>query len=540
MATPPTWPALDLEIPATSPAAVAAPPLGAWLALAREAHARLAEAAVPIGEVPLPVWRRQARAETLALAWAYTRSLGVAVAAAGPPGASPAADADLLLATGHQPVLVHPGIWIKVLAMSRLVPPGGVGLHCVVDTDALDVVAADVPAIADGRLVRTQVVLARAEPDVPAEALPAPSPDAWRAFLAAIDARMRTLEAPEVLAGWERARGLPPPPASGGLAGAVTWARRTLEGPRPYVDLPVSHLHRSGAFRRFCWAIVREARRFAEVHNSQLAAYRAHYGVRTAAQPFPDLLVDDRVVETPFWIVRDGRRRPLVVEVAAGRLLAGDDPVGGIPADPDDAAFAALPIRPRAMTLTAFMRLGVADLFIHGLGGGRYDRATDAIVRAFFGVAPPPYATVTATLWLPFATAGQAADERRRLHRQLLDLRHNPDRFLPATDGPHRALVEEKWALIRRLDRGEARTRRERRQATARIREINAILQVQVADRVAAVQDALRRLDRLAQDAEVATARTYPFLLFPVEAVERLVDLLLEPEASGAARARGA
>ncbi len=524
------WPALDLEIPATSPAAVAAPPFRAWLALARDARDRLAAATVPIGEVALHAWRRQARAETLALAWAYTRSLGVPVASAGPPDA--AADADLLLATGHQPVFVHPGIWIKVLAMSRLVPPGGVGFHCVVDTDALEVVAADVPAVADGRLVRTQVVLARADPDVPVEAMPAPSPDAWRAFLAEIDGRMRTLDAPEVLAGWERARALPPPPASDGLAGAVTWARRTLEGPRPYVDLPVSHLHRTGAFRRFCWAIVREARRFAQVHNAQLDAYRQHYGVRTIAQPFPDLLVDDRRVETPFWIVQEGRRRPLLVEVATGRLLADDVPVGRIPDDPDDAAFAALPVRPRAMTLTAFVRLGVADLFVHGLGGGRYDRATDAIVRAFFGIAPPPYATVTATLWLPFADAGQAADERRRLHRLLLDLRHNPDRFLPAHDGPHRALVEEKWALIRRLDRGEARTRRERRQATARIREINTILQVQVADRVAAVQDALRRLDRLARDAEVTTARTYPFVLFPVEAVERLVDLL-ETEAAG-------
>jgi hypothetical protein len=529
------WPAFELEIPPTSPAAVAAPPFGRWLALAREAHARLADAAVAIGGAALGAWRRQARAEVLDLARAYTRSLGIAVAPAGGSGAA-SADAGLLLATGHQPVLAHPGVWIKVLAMSRLVPPGGVGLHCVVDSDTLEVVAAEVPCVADGRLVRARVVLAQAAPDVPAEAMPAPTPEQWRAFLAEIDARIRTLDAPEVLAGWERARALPAPPVTAGLSGAVTFARRALEGPRPYLDLPVSQLQQTAAFRRFCWAIVRDARRFAEAHNATLAAYRAHYGVRTAAQPFPDLLVEGDLVEAPFWIVREGRRRPLMVDVAGGRLLAGEAPVGTIPGDPDDAAFAALSIRPRALTLTAFVRLGVADLFIHGIGGGRYDRATDAVTRAFFGIAPPPYATVTATLWLPFAGGGRPTDERRRLHRQLLDLLHNPDRFLPAQDGPHRALVEEKWALIRRLERGEARTRRQRRQVTQRIREINAILQVQVADRVAAVQDALRRLERLEQDADATAARTYPFLLFPVEAVERLVDLLADDGAPAQVR----
>lgn len=532
MTAPIAWPAFELEIPTTSPAAVAAPPFGQWLAMARDAHARLAGAPVAIGGMPLGLWRRQARAEVLALAEAYTRGLGIRVPWPGPssPAPSPAGPPDdgLLLATGHQPVLVHPGIWIKVLAMSRLVPAGSVGLHCIVDSDALDVVAAEVPSVVDGRLVRARVVLAEAAPDVPAEAMPAPTPAQWRAFLADIDARIRTVAVPDVLAGWERTLALPPPPVTAGLAGAVTFVRRTLEGPRPYLDLPVSQLHRTAAFRRFCWAVVQDARRFAEEHNATLAAYRAHYGVRTTAQPFPDLLIGDGVVEVPFWIVRDGRRRPLMVEVTARRLLAETEPVGTIPQDPDEPGFAALPIRPRALALTAFVRLGVADLFVHGIGGGRYDRATDAVVRAFFGVAPPPYATVTATLWLPFARGVRPADERRRLHRQLLDLQHNPDRFLPPHDGPHRALVEEKWALIRRLERGEARTRRERRQATQRIREINEILQVQVADRVAAVQEALRRLDRLEQDAEAAAARTYPFLLFPVEAVDRLVDLLAD------------
>lgn len=523
------WPEFELEIPTASPSAVEAPPYASWLDLARRNQTALDAADVQIGGVRLVDLRRRARAEALALAAAYTRALGVEVA----PGSS-----DLLLCTGHQPVLVHPGIWIKYLAMARLVPAGGVGLNLIVDSDALEEVAADVPR-SNGRLSRARVPLAATGTDVPAEAVPAPSHEQWRAFIAAIDAHLATLSEPAVTEAWGRARTLPAPPAHLGLPGALTAARRALEGPRPYVDLPVSHLVRSEAFRRFALAILTDARRFADVYNACLASYREHYGIRTSAQPFPDLTVDGARIETPFWYVAGGRRVPLSVDVEAGRLLADGDAVAALPADPNDPTFAAAAIRPRALTLTAYARLALADLFVHGIGGGRYDRATDAIVRVFFGIEPPAYATVTATRFLPFSGGGRADEERRRLQRLLLDLQHNPDRFL-STDGPHHELVKEKWALIRRLDEASSMTRRERRQATQRIREINLILQVAVAGQVADVQEAMRAIDARHQDAEVTDYRGYPFLLFPATAVDGLVDLLAGPRvAAQADRVRG-
>jgi len=532
------WPELELEIPAESPSAVEMPAFGSWLDVARRNRTALDGADVRIGGIRLSDLRRRARAETLALAAAYTRALGIAEPLGGamPGTAAPQGPSDLLLCTGHQPVLVHPGIWIKYLAMARLVPAGGVGLNLIVDSDALDEVAAEVPR-SNGRLARARVPMASAGPDVPAESLAAPDPDRWRAFVAAVDGHMATLHEPALADAWGRARLLPAPPAHLGLPGALSAFRRALEGPRPYLDLPVSHLSRSEAFRRFALAIFTDARRFAEVHNACLASYREHYGIRTGAQPFPDLTIDGARVETPFWYVADGRRMPLSVDVRAGRLLTNGDAVAPLPVGPEDAGFAA--IRPRALTLTAFARLALADLFIHGIGGGRYDRATDAIVRAFFGLTPPVYATVTATLFLPFSGGGRADEERRRLHRLLLDLQHNPDRFLSA-DGPHQELVKEKWALIRRLDDASSMMRRERRQATQRIREINLILQVTVANQVADVQEELRRIDARHQDAEVTDYRGYPFFLFPAEAIDGLVDLLARrPAAAQADRVCG-
>ncbi len=512
------WPALELEIPTTSPAAVAAPAFARWLDLARANRAALDASAVELGGLRLGELRRRARRELLPQAAAYTRALGLA---------APEPSEDVIVGTGHQPVLVHPGIWVKYLALARLVPPGGTGFNLIVDSDAIEEIAAEVPR-ANGRLERVRVPLAAAGPEVPAEAVAAPHAARVREFVAAIDAHLATIAEPTVTDPWQRARTLPDSPAGAGIAGAVTAWRRALEGPRSYIDLPVSHLARTASFRCFVHAILQDARRFAELHNTCLAAYRNHYGVRTAAQPFPDLAVDDGRAEAPFWWIAGGRRWPLFVDLSARCLCADGREVGPLPRDADDAALAWTQIRPRALTLTAFARLVLTDLFIHGIGGGRYDRATDAVVREFFGVAPPRYATVTATLFLPFAGSGPSDDARRHARRTLLDLQHNPDRYLPADDGPHRPLVAEKWSLIRRLEAAADLTRRQRRAATQRIREINTILQVAVADRVAEIQQAARRLDAQHGDAEVTAYRGYPFLFFPVTAADALVDLLVD------------
>ncbi len=323
------WPAMELEIPTTSPAAVALPPYETWLDLGRANHAALDAAAVEIGGSRLDDLRRAAREEVLGLARAYTRALGIDV---------PARAAELILCTGHQPVLVHPGIWIKYLALARLVPPDGIGLNLIVDSDAVEEIVAEVPH-SDGRLRRERVVLARAGPEVPTEVLPAPTVGEWRALVEAIDAHLRTVDEPEVGAGWARARDLPPP-AAGALPGAITGARRALEGPRPYLDLPVSHLAHTTSFRAFALSIVRDARRFAAVYNACLTAYRQHYGIRTAAQPFPDLAVEPGRTEVPFWYVADGQRWPLFVDGPGRRLMAGDRDVGAVRADPPARAHA--------------------------------------------------------------------------------------------------------------------------------------------------------------------------------------------------------
>ena len=111
------------------------------------------------------------------------------------------------------------------------------------------------------------------------------------------------------------------------------------------------------------------------MHNGVLAEYRHAHSIKNPAQPLPDL----KTGELPFWILRDGSREPLLETSSrrGQRLL------------------------PRAVTLTLFCRLFLCDLFIHGLGGARYDRITDEILKRFFLGAGAPFIAVSATLALP-------------------------------------------------------------------------------------------------------------------------------------------
>jgi hypothetical protein len=185
-----------------------------------------------------------------------------------------------------------------------------------------------------------------------------------------------------------------------------------------------------------------------------------------------------------------------------------------------------LAVRPKALTLTAFMRLCLADLFVHGVGGGRYDRVTDAVITDYFGIVPPQYAVVTATLHLPLG-AFNLAEERERLQRRLLELQHNPERLLAAPSEPQQALIDEKWRLIPALD-GAGLTRRERREATQRIREINEALSTSLESERAHTQRSLESLANAGDAADAATHRGYPLCFFFPQDVDALIQATLD------------
>jgi hypothetical protein len=112
-------------------------------------------------------------------------------------------------------------------------------------------------------------------------------------------------------------------------------------------------------------------------------------------------------------------------------------------------------LRTRALTTTLYARLFLGDLFLHGIGGAKYDEVTDVLIRRFFGLTPPGFYAVTATILLPVPRPGATQDDVRRIDRGLRELRFHPEQHVNGSvpDAAAHMDAKRRW-LAAALPRG--------------------------------------------------------------------------------------
>src|SRR5436309_12924961 len=265
---------VEFEIPQKSGEALCLPPARQLAALARQNAALLEDAPLAIAGVRLGEIRRRARSDISQAATRNAQRLDLPTSTFGP--------SDLLLVTGHQPFLFHPGIWLKHVLIDRVARDGMAALSMPVDSDAAEDVGADAPRMDAAGLRLVHETLVRADPDVPYEAVPAPPPAEWQAFLARLRAHVRTLPLPEPQAALERFVEAARDVRAEDIGTFLTGARRRYEGARRYAEVPVSEMSAGMEFRRFVVHVLRDGERFAAVYNHHLGAYRERSSIRTS------------------------------------------------------------------------------------------------------------------------------------------------------------------------------------------------------------------------------------------------------------------
>lgn len=476
-----------------------------------------------------------------------------------------------VILTGHQPSFYHPGVWAKQEVAAELADRiGGSARMLLVDSDVPHPLTLAWPD-PSGPTCRVRT---SSPANLPAgqayEHLTVPDRDGWRRMFETIERRWSP-EGDDLLDPFADGFLNPPNKPDSPAAGYVDrWqaGMRSVQhrlGAVAPAFLRVGEQFAAGADAAdpaapaFVAHLLLNAGRLAADYNGALVDYRARRGIRGRRHPIPDLAIDPDRIETPFWMVHPGhaRQRAFVsLDASAGlRLHAGDLAVCQI--DPDilrrDPATALAggsggwSIRPRALAQTMYARLLACDLFIHGIGGAKYDQITDAIIRAFFGVEPPVYGCVSATLRLRLPRFNISPADLRSARHRARDIRYNPQRYLTlASDGFDRldrapadrsdvtradlaSLISQRAEAIessRRL-RAERRTdRAARRDAFDRIHRSNAAL-IATVPRIR--EDADRLLARLtAQFAHdrVAGAREWFFALYPAGSLQALRETL--------------
>jgi hypothetical protein len=446
-----------------------------------------------------------------------------------------------LIVTGHQPGLVHPGVWVKNFAAAQLAAElGGAALHLVIDADVCRTPAILVPSGTVNRPRAASVEFDLAAPAQPWEERRILDGDLWRSFPERVHAAgADLLHEPFIDEWWPRA--IDRAAESGLLGPALAEARRDAEVQwgAHNAELPQSRLCQIAAFRHFVCTLLADLPRFVSAHNDALGEYRRLHGLRNHAHPAPNLATDGPWLEAPFWIWSqdDPHRRPVFVRSAEGGLFVSDRrridrrlPLTG----PNDAAnavatlaeweAAGIKLRSRALITTLFTRLVIADLFIHGIGGAKYDEATDAISQRFFGATPPAFAVMSGTLRLPIPHRTGRPDDAPQLRSALRELTFHPERQLaasPPANGQREAvaaLVAEKSRWIRTPKAPENAAERHRGIVAA-----NAALQPFVAaDRRTLEANLAAALDG-ERAGRVLESREYAFCLFPREELRKFL-----------------
>jgi hypothetical protein len=486
-----------------------------WAEAAEAASRAAASWTFAIAGVPVRELRALARREAVARAREFSSRIGV-------PVADVADEPAMLVVTGHQPEFYHPGVWIKDFLLQRLADEtGAAAIDLVVDTDGFETLEVHSPCLRPEVRV-CHAYLAVGTTDGCYRCTPVPPAEEIETFCAAGAEHLATLPAPALAHHFARFCGHLRDAATvaSNAAELVTFARRRYEATAgtDYLELPVSSMAGSRAFLTFVAHIALDARTFVGAYNGSLDAYRERTATRSAAQPFPDLAVDGELVELPLWRINGGRRVVWARTGAHPALLVEGEVVCELDADPAIAVerlvASGISLAPKALALTMFTRMLVADLFIHGVGGGRYDQVTDEVFRRYLGVEPPPFAVASMTMYLPLGARVVKDEEVEALSMALNRLRHNPDQMLDEvefeTDDERAragALAREKGALVVAIGTPGA----DKKTLGARIREVNAELAELLAPIERDMRDELDQLLQLQQASDILTDRTYPF-----------------------------
>ena len=485
-----------------------------------------------LGGVELDSLRHQARKDILRLARKHASSYRDVPEL--PPVDMP------IIMTGHQPALYHPGVWFKNFLADRIAARCyGAAINVIIDNDVAPApsVSALSGTLNDPRPAR--VAYDQPGPRIAWEMTHVKSKETLRSFANRIEQTMKPFVAdPLVLQFW-------PQVVEGVGAGqplglAFSAARNRLEASfgLNILDVPLSQLCQTEWFCRILGFVLANARHYSEVYNQSVQQYRSVHKIRSTSHPVPDLATVGDWVEVPFWVwtKENANRRGLWVSVLGDRVSLADQKGWELelsngetlPSLLQELTSQGIYVRPRALMTTTILRLVASDLFVHGIGGAKYDQVTDEINRQLLDMQPPEYVTATATALLPIDVPPIDKRDLRGIDERLRDVEFNPDRALDSgvPDDPNwQSLLEQKSSLL-----ADVPDFPEKRSWHRQLQEVNSKLRKQIVEPVARLRIERDDMTRQLHQKQLLMSREYSLLLFPEQGLQNLLLDLAEKE----------
>jgi len=465
-----------------------------------------------------------------------------------------------IIQSGHQPVFFHTGVWIKNIFLNELIKSPlldkCLGLNIILDNDICKDLNFSLPVLSSTgnlRLKGISFLSPALTSNLPFEEYPCLSLELITKFTRDIICKLKLLESENknILNNFKiftrclknSSRFCNQNYKKANLGEFLGLARRLYEQEiePAYLEIPFSQICDSDEFLSFFLEITKNIESFSKIYNNKLDEYRKLFKIRTQAIPSPNLLIKKNLTGAPFWIWKEGdQRRNIFILGDKEKKYLYNDSYGKIFLIEKDGlkslsslkAFLKekkLKIRPKALLLTLYNRLFISDLFIHGLGGAKYDLVTDEIIREFFKVEPPHFLVASCTLHLNFKSSPSASDFKiSALKKKIRDLEFNPERYineLPLTKKEKiqiGELVEKKTELIKKIKGVSSPI--EKREISEEIKVISNFIVKKIIPLKYELDKKIEKEEEKIKQAKVYTFREFPYCFFSAKTLRNLLN----------------
>lgn len=524
---------------------------GAFCTLAEENAALLTQqrrqSSMRFCGMPAEIMAADLRQTAVDLALDHTQSYSPNVEATPTP--------ELIVMGGHQPELFHPGVWFKNFLLDKLTRVSDrstVAINLIVDHDDSHPITVGVPsADCENSLLRIQSETAHKLADFPLPILPwelwySTADDAWASFPQRVRAAANSIAPTSMLVvesiwptvlnrleeGW---------PVGWAIAAGRHFVER-CNGSQT-LELPYSKIADHRTFHWFACHVAYDIVAFQKTVHECREEYRDAHKIRSQTHPVPPLTRDGEWLECPFWVYSNQQkmRRPLYsrpgeqcVELSDrnGWLIQITDIADPLSVERQFARLieSGLRIRPRALMTSMFARLFLSDLFLHGIGGAKYDQLTDMIIRRWVGWQPPAFCVATATVQYDFSnchsdtefvrTLRQAASPEQRgseIRFLLHQMQYHPETYLTESlDSDVCLALARKSELLANIP-----SRGEKQEWHREISQLNVDLASRLSDRRMALLEELRFVSQRQRQWGMGKSREYSIATFATDQLIR-------------------
>lgn len=446
---------------------------------------------------------------------------------------------DLIFLSGHQPKLFHPGVWFKNLLLAHLAKKhAATAINLIIDNDLCGQHSIKVPQGSIDSPIVSSIAYDCDGDNLPLEEVMISDQQLFESFGQRV-AKVCIAQAENTVRHFWN---LVTKSNSKNIGLKFAQARHQIEQEHGIdnLELPMSTVCSSREFLRFCGHLLNNAERLQATYNTSLSEYRRIHKIRSHAHPVPTLERQGDAIEIPLWIWSDlslSRKRLFCLRVGdqtelrdeLGKTYATVNLTGC-----DDIAIdqlealnkSGIKIRPRALTTTMYCRLVLSDLFVHGIGGAKYDQLTDHITRDFFNCTLPKFQIGTATVKLFANQISNPANELESIEKDLRDLEFSPDKFArKAVKNKHHHSSELESLIVQKLEHVRNNVAPQDRAAWHETlqnihMQLRSLLEKDEEALVSSRQTVQNRLKVF----ELLDSREYPLILFNVKTLLELLE----------------